>query len=202
MKGDIIKCLTCGKTFKDTTQKTDKLTDAGNTYQWTGQDSREGKFNNMCPFCCGTNTRNTHEKTKKKAKFIYSGKRSDGGKHTKNSKRVKRPNLDAEHIADEVLGNRAECDVSEDRIQFGIGSGRTIPQAETQSGNDKNNLQQTSLQNFVTVTGGTFKTTPVKSFTPIELTERKLKAQHKELLSPPDNFKRYRGWRYDKRLKK
>lgn len=42
----------------------------------------------------------------------------------------------------------------------------------------------------------------VKSFTPIELMERSLKAQHKELLLPPDNRKKYRGWRYDKRLRK
>jgi hypothetical protein len=201
MKGDIIECLNCGKKFKDDTKQTDKKTEAGNTYQWTGQDSREGKFENMCPFCYGTSTRNTHEKAKRRQKFIYLGKHSDGDKHAKSSKHIKRPNLDTEYIADEVLGNREECDVSEDRIQFGIGSGRTIPQAETQSAGN-NNLQQTSLQNFVAVTGGTFDTSPVKSFTPIELMERKLEAQHKELLSPPDNFKRYKGWRYDKRLKK
>ena len=52
MYGDIIECLNpnCGKTFKDTTNRTDKLTEAGNTYQWKGQDSRTSNFKNMCPY--------------------------------------------------------------------------------------------------------------------------------------------------------
>jgi len=75
-----------------------------------------------------------------------------------------------------------------------------LPQAESQS--DSKYHVQTSTINFVEKTGGTFDTSPVKSFTPIELMERKLEAQYKELLLPPDNLKKYRRWRYDKRLKK
>ena len=191
MKGDIIECLNCGKKFVDTTNKTDKLTEAGNTYQWKGQDSREGNFKNMCPFCYGTSTRNTHEKTKRKTKFIYEGKHRDGGtKKVKCSKRIKKPNMETEHITSEVLGNRQSCDVSEASFNFAPSNERTLPRAET------------NTKDFVTNTGGTHHVQSVKSFTPVELMERKLKAQHKELLSPPDNFKRYKGWRYDKRLKK
>ena len=76
MRGDTIKCMTCGKTFKDTTKRTDKLTRAGNTYQWKGQDSRYRKFRNMCPFCYGTRTRNTVDMEGKliaEEKLIYCG---------------------------------------------------------------------------------------------------------------------------------
>jgi len=45
MKGDKIKCLNCNKIFKDTTEL--KI-----------QDSRNGLFKNMCPYCYGTNTKN------------------------------------------------------------------------------------------------------------------------------------------------
>lgn len=81
MKGDTIKCWTCGKTFKDTTKQTDKLTEAGNTYQWKGQDSRNRVFKNMCPFCYGTRTRNVSKMTEEELekltarhKLIYHAK--------------------------------------------------------------------------------------------------------------------------------
>lgn len=188
MKNDIIECLNCGKKFKDTTNRTDKLTEAGNTYQWKGQDSRTGNFRNMCPFCYGTNTQNTHEKTKKKTKFISKVTHSGGGK--KNTKRVRKPNLNTEYVADEVLGTRQECDIAEDKREY-TNTERTLPQAESQS--DSKHHVQTSTINFVEKTGGTFKTALVKPFTPLELMERKLKAQHKELLSAPDNRSKYRG---------
>ena len=190
MKNDIIKCLNCGKTFKDDTKQTDKLTGAGNTYQWQGQDSRTDNFNNMCPFCYGTNTENTHEATTRKQKFIYEGNHRNAGANKKMSKVVHKPNLETEHLALKVLGQRKSCDVTEEKKDFAPSFQRTLPQVEM----DKSEL--------VEKTGGTFDTSPVKSFTPIELMERELKAQHKELLLPPDNLSKYRGWRYDKRLKK
>ena len=191
MKGDIIECLNCGEKFKDTTNQTDKLTEAGNTYQWTGQDSREGKFNNMCPFCYGTSTRNTHEKTKNRTKFIYSGNSKGGGtRKIKAKKSIRKPNLKTEVIAKEVLGFRQSCNVEESKKKFAIGYDRTQPRSEELTGN------------FIARTGGTDRVSPVKPFTPIELMEHKLKAQHKELLSPPDNREKYRGWRYDKVIKK
>jgi len=190
MYGDIIKCLNCGKDFKDTTKRTDKLTEAGNTYQWKGQDSREGKFNNMCPFCCGTNTRNTHKKTKKITKFIYSGKSKGGGRKIKASKIIPKPNLDTEIIAKKVLGCREHFDVSESKKKFAVGYDRTQPKSEELT------------RDFVSRTGGTDRVSPTKSFTPQELMQQHLNAQHKELLVPPDNYKKYKGWRYDKRLKK
>lgn len=188
MYGDIIECLNCGKTFKDTTNRTDKLTEADNTYQWKGQDSREGKFNNMCPFCYGTSTRNTHKKAKKMPKFINEGESiRRTGAHVKSSKRVKRPDLDTEHIRKEVLGDVQSLNIEEESYSIG----RTQPRGELIKNED-----------FYRKLSITRKIAPVKTFTPIELMERKLEAQHKELLSPPDNFKRYKGWRYDKRLKK
>jgi len=197
MKNDIIECLNCGKKFVDTTKQTDKLTEAGNTYQWTGQDSREKnskgkqKFSNMCPFCYGTNTRNTHEETKAKAKFISKVTHSGGGK--KNTKRVRKPNLNTEYIVDEVLGVRQECDIAEDKREY-TNTERTLPQAESQS--DSKYHVQTSIINFVEKTGGTFDTSPIKSFTPIELMEHKLEAQHRLRLSPSDNREKYKEWRY------
>ena len=191
MKNDVIECLACGKTFKDDTKQTDKLTEAGNTYQWTGQDSREGKFNNMCPFCYGTSTRNTHKKTKKGEKFIYKVTHRDGGKGTvKHPKRIKKPILATGYIAKEVLGVRQSCDVAEERKNFSIIYERTLPKSETLK------------TDFINHTGGTHKIALVKPFTPIELMEHRLKAQHKELLLPPDNRGKYRGWRYDKIIKK
>jgi hypothetical protein len=190
MKGDIIKCLNCGKTFVDTTKETDKLTEASNTYQWTGQDSRKGKFNNMCPFCYGTNTENTHEETKKKAKFIYSGNLKGGGtRKTKSKKVIKKPNLRTETIAKEILGYRQSCDVAEAKKKFAVGYDRTQPSSEE------------SKDAFILRTGGTTVVNPVKPFTPVELMEYKLKTQHEKLLSFPDNREKYKGWRYDKRLK-
>lgn len=188
MKNDIIECLNCGKTFVDTTKRTDKLTEASNTYQWTGQDSREGNFKNMCPFCYSTNTRNTYKKTKNRTKFIYLGKsiRRDTD-HTKNKKRIKRPDLDTEHIRKEVLGDIEPFNIEEEFLS----PTRTRPMAEPLKNDD-----------YYIVRGITTKIPPTKSFTPIELMEQKLKAQHKELLSPPDNLRKYKGWRYDKRLKK
>jgi len=190
MYGDIIECLNCGKKFKDDINQTDKLTGAGSTYQWQGQDSREGKFKNMCPFCYGTSTRNTHEKTKKEGKFIYLGVSTHGGtKHSKNKKHVKKPLLDTEVIAKQVLGYRKPMNIKETNDDFP--PGRTLPMSEPQK--DEDYFQKRKSTSFVK---------SVKSFTPIELMERKLEAQHKELLSPPDNRGKYRGWRYDKRLKK
>lgn len=190
MKGDTIRCLNCDKKFKDDTKQTDKLTEAGNTYQWTGQDSRTGKFKNMCPFCYSTNTENTHGETKKKAKFIYEGNHRNAGANKKMSKKISKPNLITEYLTLKTLGQRKVCDVREEDKNFAPSYERTLPRSEPDAGDS------------VAEHGGTFDTSPVKAFTPIELMERKLKAQHKELLSPPDNFKRYKGWRYDKRLKK
>ena len=151
MKGDIIECLNCGKTFVDTTNRTDKLTEAGNTYQWTGQDSRESKFKNMCPFCYGTSTRNTHEKTKKRTKFIYCSKQRDGDKtsNPKGKKRIiRKPNMDTEFIAKEVLGDRQPCDVKEEDEKYSDEYGRTVPQPEVQSSglaNFKDHVQTSSV---------------------------------------------------------
>jgi hypothetical protein len=191
MKGDIIKCWSCGKEFKDTTNQTDKLTKAGNEYQWKGQDSRTGNFKNMCPFCYSTNTENTHEDTTKRQKFIYKGTHRNAESRNVKVKRIKKPILSTEYIASEVLGQREACNVEEERKNFAPSFQRTLPEVE-----------KMTSEELVTFSGGTFDTSPVKSFTPIELMEHKLKAQHKELLSPPDNLKRYKGWRYDKRLKK
>jgi len=191
MKGDIIECLNCGKRFVDTTKQTDKLTEAGNTYQWTGQDSRKGKFNNMCPFCYSTNTKNTHEKAKTMTKFIYKGTHRNAGSRNVKVKRIKKPILSTEYIASKVLGQRETCNVEEERKNFAPSFERTLPVVEKMTNKE-----------LTLFSGGTFDTPPVKSFTPIELIERKLKAQYKELLSPPDNFKRYKGWRYDKIIKK
>lgn len=191
MYGDIIKCLTCGKEFKDTTNRTNKLTEAGNEYQWKGQDSRTGNFKNMCPFCYSTNTENTHENTTRKQKFIYQGTHRNAESRNVKVKRIKKPILSTEYIASEVLGQREACDVEEERKNFAPSFERTLPEVE----------KMTSKE-LILFSGGTLKVQSVKTFTPLELMERKLKAQYKELLSPPDNFKRYKGWRYDKRLKK
>ena len=190
MKNDTIKCLNCGKEFKDDTKQTDKLTEAGNIYQWTGQDSRTDSFRNMCPFCYSTNTKNTHEKTKNKQKFIYEGDHRNAGANKKMSKKIAKPNLNTEHLTLKTLGQRKTCDIREEDKDFAPSFQRTLPKAEPDTGES------------VEKHGGTFDTSPVKSFTPIELMERNLKAQHKELLLPPDNRRRYRGWRYDRRLKK
>ena len=64
MNGDEILCLNCGKTFKDITKRTDELSKTGKEYQWQGQDSRQGDFKNMCPFCYSTNTKNSVKPTK------------------------------------------------------------------------------------------------------------------------------------------
>jgi len=167
MKNDVIKCMNCGKMFKDDTN-------------CIVQNSREGKFKNMCPFCYSTNTRNTHEKAKTMTKFIYGSNTKGEDSHPKTKKIViKKPNLDNETIAKEVIGWRQSLDATQ---------------------NKRHISKKTDIETFVITTGGTFYTS-TKSFTPIELVERKLKAQHQELLSPPDNFKRYKGWRYDRRLK-
>jgi len=181
MYGDIIECLNCGKTFKDTTNKTDKLTEKGNTYQWKGQDSREGNFKNMCPYCLSTSTKNTHKKAKNKTKFIYDAPANGEERHKKGCpKKLKKPNLDNEVIAKKVLGWRQPYNLNEDKRDMS---------------------KVTGIKTFVNRTKSTFLTQITKSFTPQELMERKLKAQHIELLSPPDNYRKYRGWRYDKRLK-
>ena len=139
--------------------------------------------------------------------FIYCSEQRDGGK-TSNPKSkkciIRKPNMDTEFIAKEILGDRQSCDVKEEDEKYSDEYGRTVPQPEVQSSGlaqFKDHVQTSSID-FVAKTGGTFKTASVKSFTPIELMERKLEAQHKELLSPPDNYRKYRGWRYDKRLKK
>jgi hypothetical protein len=183
MKGDIIKCLNCGKTFKDTTQKTDKLTKAGNEYQWKGQDSRKGNFKNMCLFCYSTHTKNTHKEAKRKQKFIYfSDTKVERSHPTSKKKVIKKPNINDFFITKKVLGYRQNCNVKNNGIEI--------------------EHIFSSLEDFVLRTKGTFEAATVKPFTPIELMEHKLKAQYKELLSPPDNREKYKRWRYDKRLKK
>jgi len=175
MKNDVIKCMNCGKMFKDNTN-------------CIVQNSREGKFKNMCPFCYSTNTRNTHEKAKTMTKFIYKGKsiRRETD-HTKSKRRIKRPDLDTEHIRKEVLGDIQPFNIEEESYS----TGRTQPRGEI--------IRDEDFYRRLVITR---KIPPVKAFTPIELMERKLKAQYKELLSPPDNLRRYRKWYYDKRLKK
>lgn len=187
MKNDIIKCLnpSCGKTFKDTTNRTDKLTEAGNTYQWKGQDSRTGKFKNMCPFCYSTCTENTHEETEKKQKFIYKGTHKNAESRNVKVKRIKKPILSTEYIATKVLGIREACNVEEERKNFAPSFERTLPEVE----------KMTSKE-LTIFSGGTFDTSPVRPFTPQELMEHKLDAEYRLRLSPPDNREKYRGWRY------
>jgi len=177
MKNDVIKCMNCGKMFRDDTN-------------CIVQNSRKDKFKNMCPFCYGTNTKNTHEKAKTVTKFIYKGNHRNAGANKKMSKKIAKPNLNTEHLTLKVLGQRKVCDIREEDKNFALSFERTLPKAEPEIGE------------AVEKRGGTFNTSPVKSFTPIELMERKLKAQHQELLLPPDNFKRYKGWRYDKIIRK
>jgi len=175
MENDKIKCMTCGKIFKDDTKI--KI-----------QDSREGNFKNICPFCYSTCTENTHKSTKQKRKFIYEGKsiRRDTDR-TKAKKRIKRPDLDTEHIRKEVLGDIEPFNIEEESLS----PTRTRPMAEPVK--DEDWYRQRRIKTQIA---------PVKPFTPIELMERKLESQYQELLAPPDNYKRYRGWRYHRRLNK
>ena len=176
MKGDKIKCGNCGKIFIDITEI--KM-----------QDSRNGKFRNMCPDCYSTNTINLHEDTKRKDKFIYDGTHRDGEIHAKNNKYIKKPILITEYVAKEVLGERQSCDVAEERKNFSIMYERTLPKSET------------SKEDFVIRTKGTYHVDHIKPYTPQELMQQKLKNQHEELKSKPNNYKHYKGWRYDKKIK-
>jgi len=191
MYGDIIHCFNCGKDFKDTTNKTDKLSKSGKKYQWKGQDSREGNFKNMCPYCYGTNTQNTHKKTKKKQKFKYQVTHKNGEtKFSKNIKRIKKPIMNTNYIAKEVLGDREFCNICEEKKNFASSFERTLPEVEA-----------FTPKELAIKSGGTFNIQRVKSFTPQELMQQKLNKEHRELLASPNNYKRYKGWRYDKRLK-
>jgi DNA-directed RNA polymerase subunit RPC12/RpoP len=59
MRGDKIKCNNCGKIFIDTTGW---YATSRKTQHRKGQDSRNKKFKNRCPYCNGTNTENLHGK--------------------------------------------------------------------------------------------------------------------------------------------
>lgn len=178
MNGDKIKCGNCGKIFIDITEI--KM-----------QDSRNGKFRNMCPGCYSTNTINLHEDTKRKDKFIYLGDTKGGERHTAkiNKKYIKKPNLDVEYISKRVLGFRQQCNVSESKKKFAVGYERTQPRTEKLK------------DDFVARTGGTYIVKHIKPYTPQELMQQKLKNQCEKLKSKPNNYRRYKGWRYDKKIK-
>lgn len=181
MKDDIIKCLNpfCGREFKDTTKL--KM-----------QDSRNGKFVNMCPYCYGINTMNTDKNAKRKNKFIYDSDTilEDTHLQTKIKKRIRKPNLSTKYIAIEVLGNRKECDISEDAEKFSEDYGRTVPRSEGMS-----------IRDFVENKGGTYNVALTKPYTPQELKQQEINNHVEEMKSSPNNYEHYKGW-WHKRHKK
>ena len=174
MNEDIIKCMNpyCNMEFKDTTKL--KM-----------QDSRNGRFINRCPYCLGVNTINTNENAVKRTKFIYIGKKQgERIPHKKMTKKIRKPNLDTEHISKKVLNYRQKCDISESSKFFAPGYERTQP------------CSQTSREDFVVKTGGTYNIAYTKPYTPQELMQQKINSRLEAMKSPPNNYKKYNNWWY------
>jgi len=218
MRGDTIKCMTCGKTFKDITKE------ASNTYSWKGQDSRYRKFRNICPFCYSTRTRNTVDMEGKliaKEKLIYCGEQCI----SRSKKRMEcwncghhgysildkygcclrcetnltryptpsshpRPNLSNEAVSTEALGLRTKTKQEEEANKSQAEATRPMTETAIRE-------RQENSRDFIIKSIGVFDSR--NFFSRIELADmnyRKMLQRYEQRLLPFNNRNTYRKWRY------